>query len=164
MVREQEPDGDAAGASGRVPPVEGKVIDADDPVKRVKRRLVALQAVLLGASIVASIVLYSATGIGRALQRVDPLIGDVYAFVGILVPAGHAALIFLLTSGGDNAGRYLVRGTGVMIAVHLLWGGGLALGHWPALPVGIVLVAGDLLFLWWLRPVKKSLDTPSPLS
>lgn len=139
-------------------PVAGETVGPPPSVQRWKRRLVGLQVGLLAATVVASVLLYTVTGIESALERAGPLTRTMFAFVGVLAPAGHAGLAFLLTTGSKNIARYAARGTWVMVAVHLLWGGGIALGHWPALPVGLVLVAGDLLFLSWLRKVRDSLD------
>jgi hypothetical protein len=127
-------------------------------VQRGKRRLLVLQGVLVLASIIANVVLYTVTGIDEALVAAGGVMVEMYGFVGILVPAAHAGLAFLLVSGVQNAGRYAARGTWVMVMVHLAWGGGFMAGHLPALPVGLVLVAGNLLFLWWLRPVREDLD------
>lgn len=123
-----------------------------------KRRLVVLQIALVLLSIIASVVLYTVTGIEHALDAAGPLTRDLYTGLGILVPAGHAGIAFLLISGVQRAGTFAVRGTWIMIVVHLMWGGGVSLGHWPALPIGLVLVAANLLFLLWLRPVRESLD------
>ncbi len=158
MTREEAPKEQPPDELGPSTPVEGEAVGPRQSFERWKRRLLGLQVGLMGATIVASILLYTVTGIESALERAGPLTRDMFAFVGILAPAGHAGLAFLLTTGSRNIGRYAVRGTWVMITVHLLWGGGIAVGHWPALPVGLVLVAGDLLFLSWLGKVRDSLD------
>lgn len=124
--------------------------DVAGPVRRMFR----LQLVVFAVTVVVATVLVAASQVQVALDTLEKDQADLFLVFAVVIPLAQLYLVVLARAGRMAE---LQHWTWLLLPLHLVWGSGLLVGIFEAVPIGIGLGMLDVLTLVWAKDAEAEL-------